>query len=266
MIHASGFSVAPHSYFHFFRVLDFRCVCQRKIQNSVKKMEVWALWRNSSINQGQRMVHSLIYCNQWSCHFGWYRSGILTAGPVVIYPWSSQSLASEGTAEVSSTNITVTNKFNSLTHIMASSLVCTSPLAVITVVGPLNVTMVSNSAKLRSHLADHMHTSPGIHYKLFPPALLLTRPEVPILPRASRMWSQDFLHRVSLFENPVTLSLTRHYPSEFLFIFGEWSLYSGFCLVVHQPYDAGTNTYLLLHIPIRFCQYSSVYRVQIPFH
>ena len=54
--------------------------------------------------------------------------------------------------EVSSRSITVTNKSNSLTYTVASSLVCTSPLAVITVVGFLDILMVSNSAELRSCL------------------------------------------------------------------------------------------------------------------
>ena len=42
----SVFSVAPHSYFHFFLVLDFRCICLYQIQNPVMKMmrkSVWAL-------------------------------------------------------------------------------------------------------------------------------------------------------------------------------------------------------------------------------
>ena len=53
---------------------------------------------------------------------------------------------------VSLQNITVTNTSNSLTFVVASSLVCTSPLAVITVVGLLDVLVVSNSAELRSFL------------------------------------------------------------------------------------------------------------------
>ena len=54
--------------------------------------------------------------------------------------------------EFSSRSITLTNKSNCLTYTVASSLVCTSPLAVITVVGLLDVLMVSNSAELRSFL------------------------------------------------------------------------------------------------------------------
>ena len=53
---------------------------------------------------------------------------------------------------VSSRSISVTNRSNSLTKTVASSLVCTSPLAVVTVVGFLDVLTVSNSAELRSRL------------------------------------------------------------------------------------------------------------------
>ena len=66
--------------------------------------------------------------------------------------WSSRSFSKERIARVSSRNITLTNKSNCLTYIVASSLVCTSPSAVITVVGLLDVLMVSNSAELRSFL------------------------------------------------------------------------------------------------------------------
>ena len=63
-------------------------------------------------------------------------------------PWSSQSFSMERTARVSSRSITLTKKFNCLTFSVASSPVCTSPLAVITVVGLLDVLMVSNSEGL----------------------------------------------------------------------------------------------------------------------
>ena len=69
-----------------------------------------------------------------------------------VYPCSSQSFPKESTAGVSSRSITLTNKSNCLTSSVASSLVCKSPLAVITVVGLLDVLMVSNSAELRSFL------------------------------------------------------------------------------------------------------------------
>ena len=76
----------------------------------------------------------------------------LAAGRVVSIPMVSQSFPRERTAGVSSRNITVTNKSNSSTCTVAFSRVCTSPLAVITVVGLLDVLMVSNSAELRSRL------------------------------------------------------------------------------------------------------------------
>ena len=37
-IHAAGLSEALHSYFHFFLVLDFRCICWHQIRNPVMKM------------------------------------------------------------------------------------------------------------------------------------------------------------------------------------------------------------------------------------
>ena len=82
------------------------------------------------------------------------------------YPWSSQSFTKERTAWVSSRSITVTNRSNSLTFSVASSLVCTSALPVITVVGLLDVLMVSNSAELRSFLLTTCIPTPGIHHKL----------------------------------------------------------------------------------------------------
>ena len=108
------------------------------------------MWRKSLINHGPRMAHSLIHCNQLSCPFWW---------DVVFDRWSSgrkkrssQSFPRGRTAGVSSRSITVTSRSNSLTYTVASSLVCTSPSAVITVVGLLDVLMVSNSAELRSFL------------------------------------------------------------------------------------------------------------------
>ena len=105
------------------------------------------------------MAHSLVHCNQcllpFVCEmwfFDRWSSGKKTHDP-------RRASRVERTAGVSSRSITVTNKSNSLTFSAASSLVCTSPLAVITVAGFLDVLMVSNSAELRSLVADHMHTS-----------------------------------------------------------------------------------------------------------
>ena len=81
--HAAGLPEALHLYLHFFRVLDFRCICWHQIQNPAMKMLkklVKMTWKNSSRNQGLRMAHSLTYCNEFSCHFGW---------DVVFDRWSS---------------------------------------------------------------------------------------------------------------------------------------------------------------------------------
>ena len=67
----------------------------------------------------------------------------------------------ERTAGVSSRSITVTNKSNSLTKTVASSHVCTSPLTVITVVGFLDIFMVSNLAELRSFWLTRCILAPG---------------------------------------------------------------------------------------------------------
>ena len=93
------------------------------------KMEL----RNSSTDQGQRMVRSSLIAIDFLAIFGemWF----LTTDP--------ESFPRERTAGVCSRGKTVTNKSNSLTFSVTSSLVCTSPLAVITVVGPLDVLMVT---------------------------------------------------------------------------------------------------------------------------
>ena len=105
----------------------------------------------------------------------------LTADPVVCTPMILTEFPKERTEGVSSRSKTLTNKSNCLTYTVASSLVCTSPLAVITVVGLLDVLMVSNSAELRSFLLTICILA------LFPRALLLTQPGVPILPRVGGM-------------------------------------------------------------------------------
>ena len=56
------------------------------------------------------------------------------------------------TAGVSSRTFIVKNMSNSLTYTVASSCVCTSPFAVFTVVGLLDVVTVSNSAEFKSFL------------------------------------------------------------------------------------------------------------------
>ena len=105
----------------------------------------------------------------------------LTAGPMVCIPMILTELP-EG---VSSRSITVTNKSNSLTYTVASSLVCTSLLALIAVVGLRDVLMVLQLSRVEVSLADHMHTRSGINYKLS--FLLLTQPGVHVPLRASGM-------------------------------------------------------------------------------
>ena len=80
------------------------------------------LWRDSSINHGQRKAHSLTYCNQFSGHF-WWDVVFDSFFQWYVYPWSSQSFPSERTAGVFSRSITVTNKSNSRTYTVASSFV-----------------------------------------------------------------------------------------------------------------------------------------------
>ena len=74
-----------------------------------------------------------------------------------VYPWSSQSFSKERTTGVSSRNITLTSKSNCMTYTVASSVVRTSPFAVISVVGLLDVLMVSSSADLKSFCTAHMN-------------------------------------------------------------------------------------------------------------
>ena len=78
------------------------------------------------------------------------------------YPCSSESFPSDRTAGVSSRSFIVKNMSNSLTSTVASSFVCTSPLAVKTVVVRLlNVVTVSNSAEFKSFLLIMCIDAPG---------------------------------------------------------------------------------------------------------
>ena len=100
----------------------------------------------------------------------------------------ARRVSMERTAGVSSRDITLTKKSGCLTKTGASSLDCTSPLAVITVVGLLDVLMVYNSAELRCFLLTiYAYSLLNKIRTLFLPPLLLTQPGVPIHPRESRM-------------------------------------------------------------------------------
>ena len=68
------------------------------------------------------------------------------------YLFSSQSFQSHNTAGVLSTTLIVKNISNSLTYTVASSGICTSPLAVMTIVGLHDFVKVSISASLKSFL------------------------------------------------------------------------------------------------------------------
>ena len=68
------------------------------------------------------------------------------------YPFSSQSFPSDNTAGVFSRTFIVKNISNSLTYTIASSCVCTSPLAITTIVGLHDFVKVSISASLKSFL------------------------------------------------------------------------------------------------------------------
>ena len=70
-----------------------------------------------------------------------------------------QSFSNQSTAGVSSRSIILTNKSDCLTFSVASYLVCTSPFAVITVFGLLDVLTVSNSPEL-FFLADQNTIAP----------------------------------------------------------------------------------------------------------
>ena len=68
------------------------------------------------------------------------------------YPFTSQSFPSDNTAGVFSRTFIVKKISNSLTYTVASSCVCTSPLAVMTIVGLHKFVKVSISASLKSLL------------------------------------------------------------------------------------------------------------------
>ena len=73
-----------------------------------------------------------------------------------------QSFPSDNTADVFSRTFVVKNMSNSLTYTIASSCVCTSPLAVMTTAGLDDFVKVSISALLKSLVADHMHWRTGV--------------------------------------------------------------------------------------------------------
>ena len=85
-------------------------------------------------------IPSFMRCGFWPLIHSWE------------YPFLSQSFPSDNTAGVLSRTVKVKNFSYSLTYTIASSCVCTSPLAVMTIVGLHDFVKVSISASLQSFL------------------------------------------------------------------------------------------------------------------
>ena len=77
------------------------------------------------------------------------RCGFLPLNQLYEYTFSSKSFPSDKTAGVSSWTFTIKNISNSLTYTVASSCVCTSPLAVVTIVRLRDSVKVSISAEFK---------------------------------------------------------------------------------------------------------------------
>ena len=88
---------------------------------------------------------------------------VLTIDPFIGISVFIAMLPGDSTAGVLSRTSIVKNISNYLTYIVASSCVCTSPLAVMTIVGLHDFVKVSISASLKSFFADHMHRRTGVH-------------------------------------------------------------------------------------------------------
>ena len=157
LIYATGLPVLmiPRSYFHFFLLLEFPCQSQFPAMKMLEK-------------QVEELVDkpgTRVDVSQWISLPFLMRCGFWPLVHWSLYPNSSQSFPSGRTAGVFSRSITVTNKSNSRMYTVASCFVCTSPLAVTTVVGLLETLTVSNSAELRSVLLN-VHDCSGIYHKL----------------------------------------------------------------------------------------------------
>ena len=103
-----------------------------------------------------------------------------------VYPWSSQSFPRARTAGVSSRNITVTNKSNSLMPLLLLSFAPRRwPSSPSSDSSMASWSPTQQSSGLSCWPPAYSLQNPP--QTLFPPALLLTQPGVPILPRASGM-------------------------------------------------------------------------------
>ena len=89
----------------------------------------------------------------------------LTVDPLIRICVFIAKFLSDKTADVFSRTFIVKNISNSLTHTVASSCVCTSPLAVMTIVGLHDFVKVSTSASFKSFFDDHMHRRAGVDNK-----------------------------------------------------------------------------------------------------
>ena len=77
----------------------------------------------------------------------------------------SEKSKQQSQVATSSQHVRVKNISNSLTYTVDSSCVCTSPLAVMTIVGLHDFVKVSISASFNSFFADHMHRRSGVDNK-----------------------------------------------------------------------------------------------------
>ena len=102
----------------------------------------WRLTRWHSRNH--KCYISLTFCKQLSCHFWWDVDSDRFSSAI------HRRVSPMKALREFNRNTTLTNKSNCLTKIVASLIVRTSPLAVITVVGLFDVFMVSSSAEWRS--------------------------------------------------------------------------------------------------------------------
>ena len=108
----------------------------------------WSSWKIRD-NYG-----SVVLRVAWYLSFAFNRMWFLTIRPLIGV--SSQSRPSDRTDGVSSWIWIVTNKSKYLTYTVVSSLVCTSPLAVMTFMGFLNTVTVCSSAAIKFFLLSGM--------------------------------------------------------------------------------------------------------------
>ena len=116
--------------------------------HGVMVVEEGRLRKNSLINQEPRSERKSLCCTVSENRFLWgvFWPLILSYG----YPCSSQSFPSGKKLQACPRGLSLSRMYPILWQTVASSCVCTSPVAVITVVGLLDVVTVSNSAEFGS--------------------------------------------------------------------------------------------------------------------